>query len=140
MTSPLTMKSSAVFRHALPAAALALGLALLPGLTGCGLVAAGTGAGVVAYIEGTLEVNIGTDYSKVVTATQTAVKELEFTKVSEKKDALKAEFISRTALDKKVEINLIKAGDRVTKIQIHVGFIGDQDMSLAILDKIKRGL
>jgi hypothetical protein len=119
---------------------LGLTLAILPGLTGCGLLAAGSGASVVAYIEGTLEVNLGTDYSKVVTATQAAIKELEFNPISEKKDALRAQFVARTALDKKVEINLTKAGDRVTKVQIHIGFLGDQEMSMSVLDKIKRGL
>jgi hypothetical protein len=137
------MKTSTRSRRVLPPTQLfvvALGLALLPALAGCGLLAAGSSASVVAYIEGTLEVNLGTDYAKVVVATQSALKELEFVPISEKKDALKAQFVARTALDKKVEIDLTKAGDRVTQVQIHVGFIGDQEMSLAILDKIKRGL
>ena len=136
------MKSSVNSRPVhLPILAIAaFGLIVLSGLTGCGLLAAGSSASAVAYIEGTLDMNLGTDYSKVVTATETAVRELEFIPISEKKDALKAQFVARTALDKKVEIDLTKAGDRVTKIQIHVGFLGDQEMSLAILDKIKRGL
>ena len=118
-----------------------LGLALLPGLTGCALMAVGTGAGAVAYYElNKLETNLGTDYSKVVKATQAAIKELEFSPISENKDALKAEFVARTALDKKVEIILTKSGDQVTKVQIRVGLFGDRDLSIAILDKIKRNL
>lgn len=116
-------------------------LGLLPLLSGCVLAAgAGAGAGTVAYMKATLEASLTTDYNKVVKATQAAIGELEFAKISEKKDALRAEFIARTALDKKVEINLSRVGDKATKIEIRVGLLGDQELSQAILDKIKRHL
>ena len=117
--------------------ALACALALIPALTGCVLVAAGAGAGTVAYMGRDLEVTLPNDYSKVVKAVEEAVPQLEFTKVSEQKDALKAVIVSRTALDKKVEITISNQGKKSTKVVILVGVIGDKELSIAILDKIK---
>ncbi len=120
-----------------------LGLALLlllPGLTGCIVVAAGAGAGAVAYVQGALETNLNEDYNQVVDATRGAIKELEFAKVSENKDALTAVLVARTALDKKIEITLTNSGKRLTKIKIRVGVFGDEPLSLAILEKVRAGL
>lgn len=120
---------------------LALLLAALPALSGCfAVVAAGAGAGTVAYVRGELETSLGDNYSKVVDATRTALKELEFARVSENKDALKAVFVSRTALDKKVEVTVEKVGDKSTKVKIRVGLFGDEQLSVSILDKIKSNL
>lgn len=119
------------------------GLALLlvvPGLTGCIAVAAGAGAGAVAYARGDLEATLNGDYAKAVESTREAIKDLEFVKVSENKDAYSARFVARTALDKKIEINLTNSGKKLTNIKIRVGLLGDQSLSMAILDKIKTGL
>ncbi|HVU17847.1 MAG TPA: DUF3568 family protein [Candidatus Didemnitutus sp.] len=126
--------------RSLRALAAALLLGSIGGLAGCGLLDAGTHANVVAWIQGTLEVNVGVDYEKVFVATQAAIKDLQFVPIETKKDALVARLVARTALDKKVEITVTKAGDRVTKIEIHIGVVGDQDMSQLVLDRIKRGL
>ena len=116
-----------------------LGLSLV-GLSGCLVAAAGAGAGAMAYAGRELEATLPNDYSKVVRATQNAVQQLEFTKVSEQKDALKAVLVSRTGLDKKVEITITNSGNKTTHISIVVGLIGDKELSVAILDKIKAGL
>ena len=115
----------------------AVALAVLPG---CIAVAAGAGAGVVAYVRGDLETTVPTEYIKVVESARRALKDLEFTKVSDNKDALKAVLIARTALDKKVEVTLTNSGKKLTSIKIRVGVFGDEQLSLAILDKIKSGL
>ena len=112
-------------------------LVLIPALTGCVLVAAGAGAGTVAYMGRDLDVTLPNDYSKVVKAVEEAVPQLEFTKVSEQKDALKAVIVSRTALDKKVEITISNQGKKSTRVVIVVGLIGDKELSIAILEKIK---
>ncbi|MBI2518594.1 MAG: DUF3568 family protein [Opitutae bacterium] len=119
---------------------LALALLALPVLSGCIIAAAGAGAGTMAYVRGELDTTLGNNYNKVVDATRTALKELEFARVSENKDALKAVFVSRTALDKKVEVTVEKVGDKSTKVQIRVGLFGDEQMSVSILDKIKSNL
>ena len=104
------------------------------------LAAAGAGAGVVAYVRGALKVNLPNDYEAVVTATRAAIKDLQFAPVSERKDALKAVFVARTALDKKVEISLENSSKQLTSIEIRVGVIGDEQLSLAVLDKLKSRL
>jgi hypothetical protein len=135
------MKTNSLFRSA--GSAVVLGVALFyvfPALTGCLAVAAGAGAGVVAYVRGDLETTVANDYNAVVDATRGAIKSLEFTPISDHKDAFRAELISRTAVDKKVEISLTNAGKNLTHIKIRVGVFGDEQMSISILEKIRNGL
>lgn len=136
------MKTNPLFRSA--SSVLVLGVALFfvfPALTGCLAVAAGAGAaGVVAYVRGDLETTVANDYNVVVDATRSAIKNLEFAPISDHKDAFRAELISRTALDKKVEISLTNAGKNLTHIKIRVGVFGDEQMSISILEKIRNGL
>jgi hypothetical protein len=113
---------------------------VLVSLTGCMLAAAGAGAGAVAYARGELEASLAGDYDTVVEAARGAVADLEFARISETKDALKAVLVSRTAMDKKVEIALANSGKKLTSIKIRVGILGDEQLSLAILDKIKARL
>jgi Protein of unknown function (DUF3568) len=123
-------------------AGMLLSLSAIPVLTGCVAVAAGAaaGAGAVAYVEGELQVTLSGTYDRVVGATRSALKELEFVKVSESKDALEGTFIYRTAADKKVTVTLNKIDDKSTKVGIRIGLIGDQDLSHVTLDKIKSHL
>ena len=116
-----------------------LGISLI-GLSGCIMAAAGAGAGAMAYVSGELKADLNTDYSKVVDSARLAIKELEFAKVSENKDALKAVLVARTAMDKKVEIIIVNSGKKLTNIKIRVGLFGDEALSMAILDKIKAGI
>jgi hypothetical protein len=134
------MKSS---HHSFPLhrllAAVLLGVSLA-GLSGCLLAAAGAGASAVAYVRGDLETNLNVDYNRVVDSARSAIKDLEFARVSENKDALKAVLVARTALDKKVEITIANSGKKLTNIKIRVGIFGDESLSMAILDKVKAGL
>ncbi len=108
--------------------------------SGCVVAAVGAGAGAVAYIRGELETTLDSSLTNTLKASDRAIKQLEFAKVSEKKDALSANLVARTAQDKKVEIDLIKVGDKVTKVKIRVGVFGDEAVSMAILEKIKAEL
>ena len=126
-----------VLRRVLAASLLAMSLV---GLSGCLAVAAGAGAGAYAYVRGDLEANLNYDYNRVVDSARNAIKELEFARVSENKDALKAVLVARTALDKKVEITVTYSAKKLTNIKIRVGIFGDEQLSLSILDKIKAGL
>ena len=112
----------------------------LASLSGCILAAAGAGAGAVAYARGDLDTNLNYDYNKVVDSARNTIKDLEFAKISENKDALKAILVARTALDKKVEITITNSGKKLTNIKIRVGLFGDEALSMSILDKIKAGL
>ena len=120
-------------------AAVLLGVSLAS-LSGCILAAAGAGAGAVAYARGDLDTNLNYDYNKVVDSARNTIKDLEFAKISENKDALKAILVARTALDKKVEITITNSGKKLTNIKIRVGLFGDEALSMSILDKIKAGL
>jgi len=112
--------------------------------SGCFLVAVGAagvvGAGTVAYIRGELDSALSNDLRTVDTATQRAVGQLQFAFVSDRADAFTSEIIARTANDVKVEINLTKQADNLTKVQIRVGTFGDEPMSRAILDRNKANL
>jgi ABC-type glycerol-3-phosphate transport system substrate-binding protein len=129
------MKPAVKFRLMLAAALLAASL------TGCVAVVAGAaGAGTVAWVRGELEATLDASCEKAATAANLAIKQLQFAKISEKKDALTAILIARTAEDKKVEIKVIKIGDQSAKVQIRVGVFGDEALSLTILDKIRTNL
>lgn len=132
-----TTSSFASFRRLFVAVSLSVSLV---GLSGCLAVAAGAGASAVAYVRGDLETNLHTDYNRVVDSARNAINELEFAKVSENKDALKAVIVARTAMDKKVEITIVNSGKKLTNIKIRVGLFGDEALSMSILDKIKSGL
>lgn len=109
--------------------------------TGCLAVVAGAaGAGTVAWVEGRLDATLNADFERVVKAANLAIKDLQFAKISEKKDALEATLLARTAGDRKVEIKVLKATDQTAKVQIRVDFFGDEALSLAVLDKIKANL
>jgi hypothetical protein len=135
LDSTTIMKPALKFRLMLAAALLAASL------TGCVAVVAGAaGAGTVAWVRGELEATLDANYEKAATAANLAIKQLQFAEISEKKDALTAILIARTAADKKVEIKVIKIGDQTAKVQIRVGVFGDEALALTILDKIKTNL
>lgn len=116
-------------------------LLLLPLLSGCVVVLAGAAsAGTVAWVEGRLDSPLDANFDQLENAVNKAVTQLQFVKVSEKKDALTAKLTVRTAEDKKVEIKVLRVGDKTSRVQIRIGVFGDKDLSLAVLDKIKSNL
>ncbi|MFZ9682567.1 MAG: DUF3568 family protein [Cephaloticoccus sp.] len=109
--------------------------------SGCvAVVAAGAAGTGVAWCNGRMETTVNASIDDVYAASCSAVSDMEFASVSNKKSALDAELIARTALDKRVEIELKKVNDNVTEVSIRVGIFGDETVSLAILDKIKSRL
>ncbi len=132
------MKSS---RPSLAAcSALLLGLSALLLSSGCLAVAAGAGAGAVAYVRGDLNATLEGSLDQTVRAASRAVQQLEFVKVSESKDALLGLIVVRTAADVRVEIKVERVGDHLSKVNIRAGIFGDEKLSLAVLDKIKSNL
>jgi len=102
----------------------------------------GCAAGVATYahVRGDLDATLEANLEKPLVATNKAIEQLKFAKVGEKSDALQVISIVRNASDKKIEINLQKASDHVSKLKTRVGIFGDEPLSLAILDKIKANL
>ncbi len=138
------MKTHSLVRRSSPKLA-ALGLlaaaGVAPFLGGCVAVVAGAaGAGAVAYVRGELESSIPHSLDDVFAASQRALADLKFARIDDNKSGIDAQLIARTALDKKVEIKLERITDKLTKVHIRVGVIGDQDLSLTVLDKINAEL
>jgi len=120
---------------------LTLSLGALVLNQGCVAVVAGAGAGAaVAWVRGDLETTLDVGLDKGVEAANAAIAQLKFAKVSEKKDALQAILIARTAADKKIEIRVEHQAAKVTKLKIRVGLFGEEALSLAILEKVKANL
>ena len=115
-------------------------LLVAPLLGGCIVVAAGAGAGAVAWVRGELTSSVPHDLDQTFAATQRALAAMDLAKISDHKTGLDAQLVSRTALDKRVEIKLERVSDKLTKVRIRVGVIGDEALSLAILDKVKAEL
>jgi hypothetical protein len=108
---------------------------------GCAAVAAGAGAGAaVAYVRGDLDGTLNAGLDRSVRAANKAIDQLQFAKVSERKDALEAIIIARNAADKRIELHLNKLADDATKVKIRVGTFGDDALQVAILEKIKGNL
>lgn len=119
--------------------ALSLAAALAPGCAAL-VVGAAAGVGTVAYVNGELDTVVEASLDDTWEATQAAVKDLEFTVTESSKDALAAKQVSRTAEDKKIQIHLNRETDSTTRIRIRVDVFGNEDLSRAILDKIKEHL
>lgn len=117
-------------------------LSLVPVLwTGCLAVAAGAaGAGTVAYIRGELNTSMSASLDAVDRATNRAAEQLRFAKINQSSDALARVITLRTAEDKKIEVRLTRTTDTLTQVRIRVGVFGDEQISRALLDKIKDNL
>ncbi len=116
----------------------ALLLAVIP--TGCIAVAAGAGAGAVAYIRGELSSSLEASVDQSAKATQSAITDLKLNEISGKADALSAEYVARDAQDNKIVITLKRHTDHITSVSIRVGTFGNQDISQTILENIKKHL
>jgi len=107
---------------------------------GCIVVAAGAGAGTVAYVTGGLEGVESKKVDAVYKATEKAVGELGLVTTEKTKDALSAKIIARDAQDKKITIKLKAVAEESTKVSVRVGFWGDEVKSRLIYQKIQDNL
>jgi len=107
---------------------------------GCIVVAAGAGAGTMAYVTGSLEAVESKNVDTVYKATEKAVGELGLVTTEKTKDALSAKIIARDAQDKKITINLKALAEASTKVSVRVGFWGDEVKSRLIYKKIQDSL
>lgn len=115
-------------------------LATAAGTSGCfAVVAAGAAGGAVAWVRGAVVTNLDGDLDRVYRASQQAVADLQLAKITDRKSGVDAEIVSRTARDKKVVITLERVGN-ATKATIRVDLLGDQQLSLSVLDRIKAHL
>jgi hypothetical protein len=105
---------------------------------GCLVVAAGAaGAGTYAYVTGELSTVEEASLDKCWSATQAAVKDLQFTVKEQSKDALQGRLVAQQADKTDITIKLDRETDKLTKIRIRVGVFGDESTSRLVMDKIK---
>jgi len=111
------------------------------GMSGCLLLVAGAaGAGAITYVQGELKTTQAASLDHAFTAAKKAVDELGYVTINSSRDSTKGEVVARTPGDTKVAISLARVEDNITNIGIRVGFLGDEDMSRIVLDRIKRRL
>lgn len=137
------MNLSKTFTFACAARILAASalLSVLVLSSGCLALAAGAGAGAaVAYVRGDLDVTLDANLAKSARAAEKAIGQLKYIKISNRRDALRATLISRTASDQKIELYLEKLTDDATKLKIRVGTFGEESMQQEILTRIKSNL
>ncbi len=118
-------------------AVLSLGLTALCA-SGCLVAAAGVGAGAVAYVRGELKTSLPLGLDAAHAKATKAVDRLEFQPGLVRKDALTGIVEARTAQDQEVKIVLTRQTDVLTEVSIRVGVFGNQTVSQAILDEMKK--
>ena len=104
------------------------------------LVGGGVGAGTVAYLRGELKSTEEASIDTTWQASQEALKDLEFSVTSKEKDAFSAKLIAHGVNDKKIEIELKKVSELLTRVTIRVGVFGDEPLSRLILERLKKHL
>ena len=111
-------------------------------MTGCVVVVAGAAAaGTVAYVRGSLKATLPAGVEKLEGVVKsTLTDDLKFALISAREDALGAEYVVRTSQDRKVVITLERFDDKLTKIEIRVGTLGDESTSRLILNQIEHNL
>ncbi len=94
----------------------------------------------MAYLRGDIDATLNVPFERAVQASDLAVEQLRFDKVSEKKDALQAILVSRNAADKRVEIRIEKVTENASKLKIRVGTFGDESLAVATYTQINANL
>lgn len=108
---------------------------------GCSSFSNGSAApGRVSHVLGKLRSVEEASLERTWEAVQKTMEDLEFIVTRRQKDALTAHLIGRGANDKRIEINLKKISEGLTKVMIRVGTFGDESLSRQILEKIKHNL
>jgi hypothetical protein len=135
-----TSETPSDIRLALSLIAAAL-LASVAVHAGCMAVAAGAGAGAaVAYVRGDLDTMLGAGLERSSRAVERAIADLQFARISDRRDALQASFVARTANDRKIELYLEQISEEATRLKIRVGTFGEDSLQNEILVRIKSHL
>jgi hypothetical protein len=119
---------------------LVSGVSLVAG--GCLAVAAAgaAAAGTYAYVNGSLQGHEEAGVDRLHNAALGAMEQLGFHVKDDKVDATSAHIVAEEADGTDVKINIDSENDRLSKIGIRVGLLGDKPMSQMIYDKIKANL
>ena len=123
-----------MIRHMAIPMLLALGVMSLA-LTGCRTAAPG-----VTSAAGTYETQFHGSPEKVTEAAKAVLEEMHLTKVNSKWTNIDGLVTGETAQGTEVQVKVNRKDDKVSAVAVRVGYLGDKDMSLSILEKIKAKL
>jgi hypothetical protein len=111
-------------------------------LPGCLAAAAGAAAGVgaYAYAQGEVWSTVHGSLDDAYEATTLALDELGLRVVQEARDAFGAHVVATQVQGPRVSVDLVVEAERVTRIGVRVGTLGDQAKSSTILRRIRENL
>jgi hypothetical protein len=89
---------------------------------------------------GSYSVMIDSTPDKVATAAQKAADDLKFNQIMGNGSKVDGKVTAKTATGSDVTIDIIQAGDNVSKVTIRVGATGDESVSKQLVDRIKSHL
>lgn len=91
----------------------------------------------VAWVRDALQTTLDAPLDRTVKATTAALKQLQFSTVVTRADALSGVVTATTARDEKIEITLASVTPIQTRVDIRVGTFGDKPVSQRILGEIQ---
>lgn len=94
----------------------------------------------IAWVRGALQTNLDASLEKTARASGAAMKDLKFTSIVSKQDALSGRVTARTAKDEEVEVLLTPLGAKQTRVDVRVGLISDQTAAMEVLSAIRKRL
>lgn len=100
------------------------------------MLAAGAGAGTVAYSRGDLETTSAKPMSELYLAVEAACKEMDFEIYKQEQKEFSGLIVCNSDFGK-VAFKMKSNSPKETKLQIRVGTFGDKDASQLILNKLK---
>ncbi len=106
--------------------------------TSCSFFRASSNHNGTTYQYGILEGYFEASLNQVHIVCERAVKNLELMKVTSTKDALVSTYEVKNAKGETINITFERLGDKLTKVKIKVGLIGDSAYSQEIYDQIKK--
>jgi hypothetical protein len=111
-------------------------------LPGCLAAAAGAAAsvGAYAYSQGEVWSTVRGSLDDAYEATTLALDELGLRVVQEARDAFGAHVVATQVQGPRVSVDLVSEAERVTRIGVRVGLLGDEEKSRAILRAIRENL
>lgn len=89
---------------------------------------------------GTVVANLDSTPEKIAAATRDAVKDLNLALISAQADENDGLVEARTAQEVRVKIKMTAQGDKTSQVSIRVGTLGDEALSLRLLNRIKARL
>src|SRR5580658_575750 len=110
------------------------------GFTFAGLTACETETPGATETLGVYSTNVDAGPEKVTAAAQKAAADLNLTDIVADGTSIDGKVTAKDAQGDVVTINIEQAGDKVSKVTIHVGATGDEAVSKQLIDRIKNHL